>query len=159
MQRIFVFCMKNRVFLGLLAVLCLFLSACESSNDCKYRTTTLDITVQSPDWKFDDDTKQYYYHAGVPEITSQIYNYGNWTICREYFARTADAYQVALPQSEFMVEEQTDEETGKSYLYYYTRYIDYRVGVGYVEIQVTNSDYYYDTKNPESMTFRLQLIY
>ena len=43
--------------------------------------------------------------------------------------------------------------------------VDYRIGIGYVEIQVTNSDFYYpsDANNnlikPEAMVFHLQLIY
>ena len=48
---------------------------------------------------------------------------------------------------------------------YYTQHIDYRLSVGYVEIQLTNSDYLYPTDEkgklipPYEMSFRLQLIY
>ena len=47
---------------------------------------------------------------------------------------------------------------------YYTQHIDYRLGEGYVEVQLTNSDYMYvydkgKIVNPEDMFFRLQLMY
>lgn len=106
------------------------------------------------DWQFDDNSQQYFYSFEVPEITPYVYNYGNWTICREYNYGTADAYQVALPQSLYMTETLTDGSIA-----YYTQHIDYRVGMGYVDIQLTNSDYFYGQENPESMVFRLQLIY
>jgi hypothetical protein len=106
------------------------------------------------DWQFDDNTLQYYYHFDVPEITPFVYNYGNWSISREYNSGTKDAYQVALPQSVYMTETLSDGSIA-----YYTQHIDYRVGIGYVEIQLTNSDYFYGQENPEDMLFRLQLIY
>ena len=47
---------------------------------------------------------------------------------------------------------------------YYTQHIDSRVGVGYLDVQLTNSDYLYDAAegkilNPENMLFRLVLTY
>ena len=56
-------------------------------------------------------------------------------------------------------------ETVDSVDVYYTQYIDYRLGIGYVDVQLTNSDYFYAADNqgklvnPETMFFRLQLIY
>jgi hypothetical protein len=52
---------------------------------------------------------------------------------------------------------------------YYTRHIDYRVGVGYVDVQVTDSDFPYpidsatgkrivDNFVPEDMFFRMQMM-
>ena len=48
---------------------------------------------------------------------------------------------------------------------YYSEYLDYRIGIGWAEVQMTISDYVYpkDEKgnliNPNNMLFRLQLIY
>ena len=128
-------------------------TGCEDE-PCRYHTQTLDLRVMQADWQFDDNTQQYYYHFDVPEVTPFVYNYGNWSISREYNSGTADAYQVALPQSVYMTEALADGSIA-----YYTQHIDYRVGIGYVEIQLTNSDYFYEQENPESMLFRLQLIY
>jgi hypothetical protein len=128
-------------------------TGCEDE-PCRYHTQTLDLRVMQADWQFDDNTLQYYYHFDVPEITPFVYNYGNWSISREYNSGTKDAYQVALPQSVYMTEELADGSIA-----YYTQHIDYRVGIGYVEIQLTNSDYFYEQENPENMLFRLQLIY
>lgn len=139
----------------IISIICLSfgLTSCEQE-PCRYHATTLDLFVLHEDWQFDNNTQQYFCSFDIPEITPYVYNYGNWTISREYNFGTADAYQVALPQSIYMTEELADGSIA-----YYTQHIDYRVGVGFVEIQLTNSDYYYVQENPESMLFRLQLIY
>lgn len=154
--------MKKYILLAVIGAL--FLVSCQdNSPECKYHTTTLNLDVKQPDWKFDENAKQFYYHFDVPEITSYVYNYGNWSICREYFGNDAksqaDDYQVALPQSLYMVEEVVDTVTNTFTPVYYTQHLDYRLGIGYVDIQVTNSDYFYGQDNPEDMSFRLQLIY
>jgi hypothetical protein len=143
---------KVLLILSIIAVAIGFTS-CED-DPCYYHTQTLDLRVMQADWQFDDNTLQYYYHFDVPEITPFVYNYGNWSISREYNSGTKDAYQVALPQSVYMTEALADGSIA-----YYTQHIDYRVGIGYVEIQLTNSDYFYEQENPENMLFRLQLIY
>ena len=143
---------KVLLILSFIAVAIGFTS-CEDE-PCRYHTQTLDLRVMQADWQFDNNTLQYYYHFDVPEITPFVYNYGNWSISREYNSGTADAYQVALPQSVYMTEDLADGSIA-----YYTQHIDYRVGIGYVEIQLTNSDYFYGQEKPEDMLFRLQLIY
>ena len=143
---------KVLLILSIIAVAIGFTS-CEDE-PCRYHTQTLDLRVMQADWQFDNNTLQYYYHFDVPEITPFVYNYGNWSISREYHSGTKDAYQVALPQSVYMTEALADGSIA-----YYTQHIDYRVGIGYVEIQLTNSDYFYGQEKPEDMLFRLQLIY
>ena len=158
--------MKKVLFISML-VLAAVMTSCQSPQpdipECKYHAVSLDLTVMQPDWQFDNETQQYYFHFDVPEITSNVYNFGNWTICREYFGNDdksqEDDYQVALPLSMYKVEEVVNKETNETTNVYYTQHIDYRLGIGFVEIQVTNSDYIYSTENPESMYFRLQLIY
>ena len=125
---------------------------------------TLDMNVDQRDWQFDTIMHQFYYRFDVAEIDANVYNFGNWTICREFNAGKKDAYQVALPMSTFQKEEVLYDD-GTVVDIYYTQHIDYRVGIGYVDVQLTNSDFSYevDTKGtfiqPESMLFRLQLIY
>ena len=144
--------MKRKFFV--ISLFALALVSCQENNPCKYHTQTIDLKVQQADWQFDNDEQLFYYSFSVPEITNFVYNYGNWTICREFNGGTKNAYQVALPSCEFM----TDTLVGGT-VAYYTRYIDYRLGVGGVDIQVTNSDYLYSSQKPEDMIFRLQLIY
>lgn len=151
--------MKKHLFIGLVAMLALCLVGCESKEQQEFNKLTLDLHVDQADWQWDNDNLQFYYHFDVPEITWQIYDYGNWSISREYNYGTNDAYQVALPQSVYMVEEVEDEETHEKYNVYYTQHIDYAVGAGWVEIILTNSDYMYASDNPATMHFRLQLIY
>jgi hypothetical protein len=100
----------------------------------------------------------------MPELTTDVYNYGNYSLHRVYNVQQKDEYQVALPQTVYLIENVVDAE-GTVSEYYYSQQVDYRVGVGYVEIQVTNSDYFYSEDsqgyliNPETMDFHLQLIW
>ena len=165
MRKIVIF-MKKIVFISLLSLFVAVLTGCkDNSQKCNYHTETLDLTVLYEDWVFDEETLQFYYHFNVPEIDEKVYNYGNWTIGREYNKGTDNAYQVALPMSEFGHDTLPNQS-----VVYFTRHIDYRVGYGYVEIQVTDSDFPYPidpatgkhiTKDftPEDMFFRMQLIY
>ena len=151
--------MKKVSFLFVFAALLLVLTGCESKQEpCKFHKQTIDLVVKQNEWAFDDDTKQFYCHFDIAELTADMYNYAEVSISREYNSGTKNAYQVALPMSQYMVEEVSDGQGGTTEVYY-TRHIDYRVGIGYVEIQLTNSDYFYEAENPESMIFRLQLTY
>ena len=153
--------MKKYFFVSLIALCVLVLNGCKKDQpECKYHVQTLDLTVAQPDWQFDKEAQQYYYHFDVPELTTYVYNYGNWTVCREYNYNTPDAYQVALPESKYLswveIDPATKDTTNSGF---YTQHIDYRVGIEYVEVQLTVSDYIYSDTNPEDMHFRLQLIY
>ena len=151
---------KYVLIFGLLAVMFSF-SGCyvhESSEPCKFHKKTIDLMVQPENWVYDSDELQYFASFNVPEITAEVYNYGEFSICREYDTGTADAYQVALPMSSYFWEEVTDN--GQVSYNFYIEHINYRVGIGYVDIQYTLSDHYYpDGFLPESMLFRLQLSY
>jgi hypothetical protein len=151
--------MKKVSFLFVFAALLLLFTGCESKQEpCKFNKKTIDLVVNQKDWAFDNDTHQFYCHFDIEELTANVYNYGEVSVSREYNSGTKDAYQVALPMSLYMVEEVDDGQGGTSYIYY-TQHIDYRVGIGYVEVQLTNSDYAYADEKPESMIFRLQLTY
>ena len=148
--------MRKKIVFSLVALMALALTSCEKQ---EYHAQTFDLVVMQPDWKWDSDTKQFYYSFNVPYITRDVYNFGTITVSREFNNGTADAYQVALPMSTYLYDEIVDENDSVINTVYYTQHIDYRFGVGYVDIQLTNSDYYYEEKNPESMVFRLQLVY
>ena len=159
--------MKKRiVWFAFAALAIIALTGCQKEQKVvRMNTETLDLRVVSEEWQFDQDLMQFYYHFDVPEITGNVYNYGTWTICREYNKGYKDAYQVALPMSYF-----GHDTLQNGTIAYYTQHIDYRLGVGYVEVQVTNSDYPYPVDpatgkpvpgdfTPEDMDFRLQLVY
>lgn len=157
--------MKKVSFLFVFAALLLGFVSCESKQECKcdptpcqFHKKTIDLVVDQDKWAFDNDTKQFYCHFDIEELTADVYNYGEVSISREYNSGTKNAYQVALPMSQYMVEEVDDGQGGTTNVYY-TQHIDYRVGIGDVEVQLTNSDYFYEAQNPESMIFRLQLTY
>jgi len=142
--------MKKHILLAFVCALVL-VGCQEKSPECKYHKVSLNLTVKQPDWKFDDKARLFYYAFDVPEITRNVYDFGEWSLNREFDVKTNYPYQVPLPMNTFKCDTLQEDA-----VVYYTQYIDYRVGVGYVEIQLTNSDYLYGQENPESMSFRLQ---
>jgi len=150
--------MKKNVIIGLLALMGIALTGCQTNAPCNFHKKTVDMPVQSSEWQFDKDLQQFYVRFTIDWITSDVYNYGEFSVHREYNSGTKDAYQVALPQSQYLWENVQDS-TGTETTVYYQQLVDYRIGVGYVEIQVTNSDYFYGDYKPEDMLFRLQLTY
>ncbi|MBO5619702.1 MAG: hypothetical protein J5902_06940 [Paludibacteraceae bacterium] len=145
--------MKNSSIIILFTCLITCFTACNNAPECKYHSITLDLSTKdnARGWEFDSTAGQFFCQFSVAELTPYVYNYGNWTINREYNYNTANAYQVALPQSIFLAD--TLEETS---VVHYTQYVDFRMGIGYVEIQITNSDHLYGEENPQTMYFRLQ---
>lgn len=137
----------------LLALVCaLALVGCQNNgSDCYFHKQTINRTVRQSDWQFDNKGKLFYCYFDVPEITRDVYDKGSWTVYREYNHNTSNAYQAALPMNLFINDTLTEDA-----VVYYTQYIDFRIGIGYVEVQLTNSDYLYGEENPESMLFRLQ---
>ncbi len=160
--------MKKYAILCVLTLIAFAQTSCIIRNDtpapdCKYNAKTVYLEVKQNEWKFDSQNQQFYTRFDVPEITADIYNYGNYSLHREYNTGLNTAYQVALPQSILCMETVTNGNTTTDV--YYTQLVDYILGVGYVEIQVTNSDFFYPEDkqgyliNPEAMVFHLQLIY
>ena len=154
--------MKKYLFICLMALVAISFTGCvfndSTAPECKFHTKSIYLTVYQKEWQFDNDNQQFFAHFDLPDLTATIYNYGNYSLHREYNTGNPDAYQVALPQSIFC-SEAIDDGQGGTQTVYYTQMVDYRVGVGYVEIQVTNSDFFYPATNPETMNFHLQLMY
>ena len=149
--------MKKNVWIALCMLAGLFLTAC-NSNEPQFHKAVVYMEVAKNEWKFDKDLKQFYVRFNVPELTAGVFNYGNYSLHREYNTGTADVYQVALPQSLYLWEEVTNADSTTT-IVYYQQLVDYRIGPGYVEIQVTNSDYFYGDYTPDAMLFHLQLTY
>lgn len=143
--------MKSKLFL-LLAVCGIVLTSCQDNTpECYYHKKVIDLAVNPDEWKFDSTQMQFYCRFRMPEITSYVYNYGNWSVYCEVKQNGQSPFQAVLPVSRFYADTVSEEVTN-----YYTQYIDYRISIGYVDIQLTNSDHLYAQENPESMRFRLQ---
>ena len=123
-------------------------------DSCKFHKKTIDLAVSKDKWDFDKSTNQFFCHFEVPELTAQVYDYGEVSVNREYNSGTQRAYQVALPETSYKVE-QDGENT-----FYYAQLVDYAYGVGFIEVFYTISDYFYpEGFTPEGMVFRAQLTY
>lgn len=128
--------------------------------ECSFHQKTLDLVVKSSEWQWDEATQRFYAHFSRPEITVDIYDYATWTFTHEYNYGTNDAYQVALPESVFKSETLPDNSVVT-----YFEHIDYAIGIGWVEVTYTISDFVYPEAspgaliNPDDMRFHLQINY
>ena len=152
--------MKKYVFISLLALVALVFTGCTDCNckheptpECQFHKKTVDLVANASSWSFDDGANMYYCHFDVPEITSTVYNYGEFSVNRKYNSGTQNAYQVALPETTYL---QADVEGGTVF---YQQHLDYAIGVGFIEVFCTISDFYYDGFSPDAMLFRLQMTY
>lgn len=150
--------MKKYIIIGMMAMVAVLFTACES-NTPKFHKQTVDLVVNKANWDYDNSTNQFFCHFDVPELTAQIYDYGEVSVNREYNSGTKRAYQVALPETTYKVEE-VDNGDGTTSTFYYAQHVDYAYGVGFVEVFYTISDYIYgEGFTPEAMLFRLQMTY
>lgn len=156
--------MKKSLIFGLLAIMGLGMTSCNTCDckhepviPCQFNKKTIDLVVSSDKWVFDSGANMYYCHFDVPELTQSVYNYGEVSINREYNSGSAQAYQVALPETSYLMLEE-DNGDGTTSTYYYQQHIDYAYGAGFVEIFCMFSDYIYDSA-PDPMLFRMQLTY
>ena len=148
--------MKKYLLIGLVAMMGLGMTGCtiNSSSEPSERMhkQTIDLNVKASSWIWDAGANMYYCHFDLPELTSDIYNYAEVSVNREYNTGSSKAYQVALPETTYLTEKVNNQD------YFYQQHIDYAYGVGFVEIFLTFSDYVYD-QQPDPMIFRMQLTY
>ena len=132
--------MKNRVIIGLIALVCLCLSSCSTNEPSSrsLRTMTIDFRVPQNAWAFDDQNKWYSYYYPTSDISERVYNYGTWTMSHEYNSGTKDAFMIALP--EFRFKQAYDDQ---QQIVNYSQRIDYEVGLGYIRVYITNSDFFH----------------
>ena len=157
--------MKKYLFIGLLAFAAAFMTSCRYCNcdhpggdvECKYHAKTINLVVAQNEWKFDDTNKQYYVRFPVQELTADVLKYGNISVHHVYNPGTNDEFQTGLPETLYFWEDVTNNGTTETV--YYQQLIDYMAGIGYVEISLTNNDFFYTGFTPAGMTFHLQLIY
>jgi len=133
-------------------------TSCKKGDGYRFNKYTKDLIVNAGQWEFDKGANMYFCHFDVEELTAEVYDYGEISVSREYNTGTKNAYQVALPETSYK-QVLLDNTEGSSDPYYYQQHIDYAFGVGFVEVFVTISDFYYDDYQPENMLFRLQLTW
>ena len=146
--------MKKSVFFALIVVVAVGLSSCTKvvNEPCQFNKVNVDFRVPQNAWAFDAANGWYSYYYETNKITAYIYDYGSWTMSHEYNPGTKDAFLIQLPEFRFL----QDEGTGD----FYTQRTDYEVGVGYVMVYVTNSDYAYEPGwKPDEMYFHMQITY
>lgn len=151
--------MKKSIIISMLALMSFAFTSCVTSTppevvDCRFHKKTIDLVCNENEWNFNSSVNMYYCHFTVDMLTAEVYNYGEVSVNREYNYGTANAYQVALPETAYMVEQDGDNT------FYYAQHVDYAYGVGFIEVFYTVSDYFYpDGFTPGKMVFRAQLTY
>lgn len=143
----------------MMAVMGVLLSGCEKGQP--FHKKTIDLTVTSAQWDFDQSANMFFCHFDIPELTENVYNYAEVSVSHEYNSGKNNAYQVALPETIYKVEEEVDTDgkpTGNKF--YYQQHLDYAYGVGFVEVFCTISDFVYpEGWTPDPMLFRMQMSY
>ena len=158
--------MKKYIIICVMALAGLWLPSCtyntytepSAGGDCKFHAFTKVLNASASSWQFSSGANAYFAHFDVPDITSEVYQYGVITVSREYNSGTQDAYLVLLPETTYKTAE-VDNGDGTKGTVNFSQHIDYTVGIGYVEVWITISDFYYDDFTPEAIPFRLQVAY
>ena len=158
--------MKKYLLIGMVAGLFMAMPSCTyntytepstgTGTTCKFHAFTRELNVAAGDWQWDNGARMYFAHFDVADLTNEVFQYGVITVSHEYAAEKP--YLVVLPETMYK-EVSIDNGDGTSSPYYFQQHIDYAVGVGFVEIFITISDYYYEDFTPEAMKFRLQAVY
>lgn len=143
--------MRKTILFLFCAIMALTMTSCTQRDDVN-RKETIDLAVNRNEWQWDEAGGFYFAHFTIPRLTSQVYNYGTVTCSREYLKGYKDAYQYPLPQTQHM------QLIDGPNTFLWTQTVDFTYGIGFVDIVVTNSDYYYE-QVPEAMDFRLQFIW
>ena len=144
------------MILCLMAFVSVVMSGCyvNEPSQPRFHKMNVDFDVPKNAWAYDAENRWFSYYYQSPDITASIYDYGTWTMSHEYNPGTKDAYLIQLP--EFLFNEIALTDTTS---YYYTQRLDYEVGVGYIRVYVTNSDYIYEGWVPDAMHFHMQIVY
>lgn len=147
--------MKKYVYICVVALMAAMLTSCDRNEPCRFHKVNVDFRVPVSSWTFDSNNGWFSAVYETSVLTAAVYDYGTWTMSHEYNPGTANAFLIQLPELKFL-----DDQDAAGNTFYYTQRIDYEVGVGYVRVFVTNSDYsYYEGWKPEEMCFHMQIVY
>lgn len=147
--------MKKSIIISMLVLVSMAFTGCVNNTpDCRFHKKTIDLICDQNEWSYDASANMFFCHFTVDMLTAEVYNYGEVSVSREYNSGTNKAYQVALPETSYKVEQDGENK------FYYAQLVDYAYGVGFIEVFYTISDYFYpEGFTPEGMVFRAQLTY
>lgn len=147
--------MKKYLFL-LLCVPAIVGCTTKNVTEVVYRTTTVSYVYQVDTWNYSNLSSQgspfannyFYAKADFPELTADVCRNANIQVYR-----VRDGYQHVLPEVQHY-EQQIDAENWN----FYTQTVDCIYGPGWIEFDVTHSDFEYESDLsyvPEAMQFRV----
>lgn len=129
---------------------------CQGGGECFYNTKVIDLPVTKADWKLNerqDGTRFLSRTFEINELTAKVYNYGAVACYAEFNGGTKNAYQLALPATNFL----NYEEEGTGNIIHYSEKIDFIYGIGWVEIDLEYSDQAIYDDSYQDHLFRLFL--
>lgn len=115
-----------------------------------------DVSVTKWDYSGFTDNNYFYAKFDVPALTSFVFTDGN-VQGYIYMTENGQRIQHSLP---YVIHISTTGSDGQPY--YYTRTVDFVYGVGWVQFEVRESDFAYEsdvTINPDPMDFRIVMTY
>ena len=155
--------MKKILFGSLMLLFMLGLVSCEKEQIKS--TKSYQYTVFRENWYYSDYTDPegrpyasnfFYAQINIPELTQDIANNGSVQVYR-----IINDVQHMLPLVQHREElTGTDPDTGELLYNYYTETINFCYGAGWIEIDLTQSDFFYEddvTYTPDAMLFRVVL--
>ena len=144
------------------------LAAAATLVGCDYSTTVIgstqqvvNVVVNASDWQYtgkNSDESAYnnnffFAYVRVPEITENVFDYGEVQAYIVYDRNTQDPMQHLLPYVRHYEEQLPDSSWS-----YYTETVDCTFGIGWVQFNYRASDFAYEDNvniNPVAMDFRI----
>lgn len=105
--------------------------------ECYYHSKVYDLNATATSWELNerqDGTQFISATFNIAELTATVYNYGAVSCYAEFNGGTKDAYQLALPATNY----NNYESAGQTF--YYSEKIDFIYGIGWVEVDIEYSD-------------------
>ena len=105
--------------------------------ECYYHTKVIDLDATADSWVLntrDDGTQFISASFDIPALTSTVYNYGAVCCYAEFNGGTKNAYQLALPATNY------NNFVSEGQTIHYSEKIDFIYGIGWVEVDIEYSD-------------------
>lgn len=122
-----------------------------------WKIADFEVGTQAQPWDYSNFTDNNYYFAkfNVPALTSFVFTDGN---VNGYIYMTENGQQIQHSLPYVLHKYVVDGEN----TYYYTETVDFVYGVGWVQIEVRDSDFAYEDNTsivPDVMKFRIVMTY
>lgn len=122
------------------------------------KTVIVNVPRKSWEYSYKDSNNYFYATVDIPEITEDAFDYGLVKMYRLFDYDKSTAAQVEMPYIRHN-EWTPGDEDGDGYddWYFYSEQVDYEIGIGYIFIRYSVSDFDYELDEsfiPEDMQFR-----